>query len=139
MSLPCVGRCLIVLALLTAPARARRPPARSRSPDGRVAAVTVDRGGDSVVIDGERVWHGRASVTTPLRWSRAGDALAFVAQGRAGTELVVLLVEDAPVTLSWPLPRALSARVVTWLGPARVGVGPKELDPRVVASWTADR
>src|SRR5262249_43155939 len=78
-------------------------------------------------------------ITTPLVWSRRGDAVAFAARDvRGSARLVVLLVQlDGSVTpLEWAIPRAAQpARAVTWLGPTRVGTGPSALEPRATASW----
>jgi len=81
----------------------------------------------------------RHSITSPLVWSRRGDAVAFAARdARGGAKLVVLLVEPTGATqsLEWPIPAtAQPARAVTWLGPTRVGTGPSPLEPRATASW----
>jgi hypothetical protein len=125
-------------------AEARR---RVASPDGkRVAEVRPrPRGGEAVWIDGKIGWPEGASkiapvVTSGVVWSKRGDAVAFAARERTGvTRLVVVLVDAAtdPVAITWPIPTgALPAREVMWLGPTRVGAGPAELQPRVVASFT---
>jgi hypothetical protein len=81
----------------------------------------------------------RYSITSPLVWSRRGDALAFAARAARGeARLVVLLVEPGGATqsLEWPIPAtAQQARAVTWLGPTRVGTGPSALEPRATATW----
>ncbi len=81
----------------------------------------------------------RHSITSPLVWSRRGDAVAFAARDPRGfAKLVVLLVEPGGATqsLEWPIPMtAQPARSVTWLGPTRVGTGPSPLEPRATASW----
>jgi hypothetical protein len=74
-----------------------------------------------------------ASTTSPFVWSPRGDAVAFASRDRTGhPSLVVLLAHGPPLT--WRLPEP--ARAVAWLGPTRVGAGPSELTPRMVASWT---
>jgi hypothetical protein len=101
--------------------------------------VRIARG--SVFVDGARLWRGR-KVQSPPVWSESGDALAFTGRDLRGrSRLVVILVADAyePATFSWPLPAsARRARSVTWLGEGRVGVGPSQLDPQMVAEFSVD-
>ena len=95
--------------------------------------------GAQVLVDGKAAWQGR-SVTSPVVWSPQGDALAFAGKDRAGrATLVVVLVpsRSEPQALSWPIPRSAEpARAVTWLGQNRLGAGPSELAPRVVATFS---
>lgn len=125
----------LLVLLAAAPASARRG-AGVPSPDGRHHARHA---GNTVLVDGDPIWRGRG-VVSPLVWSERGDAVAFTARDRAGKHaLVVLVVSDdaEPAALTWPIPRgARPARAVTWLGPRRLGAGPTELDPRVVASFS---
>jgi hypothetical protein len=94
--------------------------------------------GGVVSVDGAVRWRGRA-VTSGLAWSARRDALAFLGRDDDGrARLVVLIVDDdlEPASLSWPVPSAaLPARAVTWLGEGRVGAGPSELVPRMVAEY----
>lgn len=93
----------------------------------------------AVYVDGQAAWRGRRVDTAPV-WSHRGDAVAFTARDGAGRRaLVAVIFPDgaAPAALSWPIPRnAEPARVVTWLGPNRLGAGPSELEPTVVASFS---
>jgi hypothetical protein len=93
--------------------------------------------GEGVWLDGARAWRG--SVVSPLVWSADGGAVAFVGRDARGrTTLVVVVPADAaPQVLVWPLPSP--ARAVTWLGPTRIGAGPSELEPRMVASFTVEK
>ena len=74
-----------------------------------------------------------ASTTSPFAWSPRGDAVAFAARDRAGHHSLVVLLANGP-PLTWRLPEA--ARAVAWLGPTRVGAGPTELTPKMVASFS---
>lgn len=98
--------------------------------------------GRAVFIDGQAAWKGRA-VTSPLVWSPHGDAVGFTARDGAGRAalIVVVVAHDAePAALSWPIPpSAEPARAVTWLGPNRLGAGPSELAPKVIASFSYAR
>jgi hypothetical protein len=98
--------------------------------------------GGVVSVDGAVRWRGRA-VTSGLAWSAHHDALAFTGRDADGrTRLVVLIVDDdlEPASMSWMVPRAaLPARAVTWLGEGRVGAGPSELGPRMVAEYGLSR
>jgi hypothetical protein len=103
-------------------------------------------GGDALWVDGAPVWpkgsaRPGAEVVGPFAWSARGNALAWIARDHGHTLLIVSLLdapgEDGrPLAMEWPLPdAALPARAITWLGPARVAVGPAELDPKIVATW----
>ncbi len=87
-------------------------------------------------------WRGRA-VTSGLAWSVRHDAVAFAARDAGGrARLIVLIVDDdlEPASFSWPVPAAaLPARAVTWLGEGRVGAGPSELRPKMVAEYSLAR
>jgi hypothetical protein len=125
---------LLLLALAApAPAQARGV----RAPGGEHRAVA---GRGEVRVDGRRVWRGRR-VLSPLVWSDQGGALAFTARDRGGrTTLVVVIFLDGadPAAMTWAVPRAAEpARAVTWLGATRLGAGPSELEPRLVASFSA--
>ena len=124
---------LLFALMLATPAHARGV----RSPDGEHRASA--RGGE-VRVDGQRVWRGQR-VLSPLVWSDQGGALAFTARDRAGrtTLVVVVLLDGAdPAAMTWAVPRAAEpARAVTWLGATRLGAGPSELEPRLVASFSA--
>lgn len=132
-----------------APAPASRPRVVASSPDGTRKAEVRRRpaGGEALFVDGRMYWpepgaRTAAQVTTGVVWSRRGDAVALVArESRSGkTTLVVALVDGdaAPTALSWDIPQAAQpARAIMWLGPTRVAVGPREMEPKVVASWTS--
>jgi hypothetical protein len=92
-------------------------------------------------IDGELRWRGRAVTSAPV-WSESGDAVAFTGRDHRGRArlVVVLVAEDLePTAFSWPVPSAAQpATAVTWLGEGRVGAGPSELHPRMVAEFTLE-
>jgi hypothetical protein len=98
-------------------------------------------GSNRVTVDGELAWRGRA-ITSEAVWSERGDAIAFTGRDLSGrARLVVVIVDEAlePTAFSWPVPRsAQPARAVTWLGDGRVGAGPSELAPRMVAEFTLE-
>jgi hypothetical protein len=101
------------------------------------------RGRDAVWIDGAPAWRGGA-VLSPLVWSQGGDAVAFAARDRSGRAALIVLLPGVgsgrALVLSWLIPRAaLPARAVTWLGPTRLGTGPTELEPRMIASFSVGR
>lgn len=94
-----------------------------------------------VYVDGQVRWRGKAVLSDPV-WSERGDAIAFTGRDRKGrARLVVILVSDAiePTAFSWPVPASAQPAVaVTWLGEGRVGAGPSELHPRMVAEFTLE-
>jgi hypothetical protein len=102
-------------------------------------------GGDALWVDGRLLWPATDDDRAPrlqgrLSWSRGGDAVAGLFENGGRTWLVVGVVQPGlePRGLEWLLPsQALPARAIMWLGPRRVAVGPREMEPRVVASWTA--
>jgi hypothetical protein len=119
-----------------------------RSPDGkRVAEVRARAtgGGDSIFVDGRRVWpSSEADARHPQvigrpSWARAGHAVAWLAHEPAGATTLVVAVLDgagAGQALEWNLPSAaLPARAIMWMGASRLAVGPREMEPRLVASW----
>ncbi len=123
-----------------------RPVARIASPDGRdFAEVRIHAaGGDTVAVNGVVVWPKEttrsAVVTTAPLWSSSSQAIALLAREQTVTRLVVVLVrgETPGEVLEWEVPRAaLPAKVITWLGARRVSVGPREMEPKLVASWNA--
>jgi hypothetical protein len=129
------------VALSTVPAVARAPQA-AVSPDGRWHAEV--RGGDSLWIEGERVWpeaKRRATIVGQPRWARASHAVAVLAEEKKATRLVVILVGNhEPTAMEWLLPpEALPARWISWLAETRVAVGPRELEPKLVASFKVSR
>lgn len=107
--------------------------------DRATAGARAEVRGRAVWLDGTLAWRG--AVTSPLVWSRAGEAVAFAGRDSAGrAALVVVVAGVRPTVLTWPIPRsAQPARAVTWLGPTRIGAGPTELDPRIVASYSIER
>ena len=98
--------------------------------------------GGVVYVDGVERWRGK-SLTSGLVWSGHHDALAFAGHDKSGDpRLVVLIVDDdlEPAAFSWVVPpKARPARAVTWLGERRVGAGPSELHPAMVAEYTLAR
>jgi hypothetical protein len=74
-------------------------------------------------------------------WARAGHAVAWLARDAGGaTTLVVALVSGASAgqALEWNVPAAaLPARSIMWMGASRLAVGPREMEPKLVASWSA--
>lgn len=137
-------RTLLTLVVLLLPMGARGEPARRTSPDGeRVAEVRKRaKGGEAVWIDGRIGWPQAGSslaprITSDVVWSQKSDAVAFVGREPGGKiTLVVILVDElGPIAVTWPVPSGVSARAVFWLGPQRVAAGPKELEPKIVASW----
>ncbi len=141
-----------VAYLLISPTRGAHSAAarlRTSSADKRHVAEVRPRanGGEGVFVDDRLVWPKAtardAQIMTPVVWSRQGDAVALVSRDAHGlSQLVVAIVDGdaAGNALSWPIPpSALPARAVTWLGPTRVAAGPREMEPKVVASWTTTR
>jgi len=148
-----VGVAVVVL-LTCAAAAGGAGPSRvvARSPDGkRVAEVrTRASGGDALWIDGHLVWPRvddkarvvrRPTVTGRPSWARAGHAVALLArEAGGGTTLVVALVDGAAAgeALEWNIPAAaLPARAIMWMGASKLAVGPREMEPKLVASWDA--
>jgi hypothetical protein len=141
--------CIAILGLLTlgtdgAGGAAARLAARS--PDGkRVAEVRARAaGGDTIFVDGRRVWPADLDARHPQvigrpSWARAGHAVAWLAHEPTGaTTLVVALVGGASAgqALEWNVPSAaLPARAIMWMGASKLAVGPREMEPRLVASW----
>jgi hypothetical protein len=131
------------------PAQLAPSRATSRaSPDGeRVAEVRKRaKGGEAVWVDGRIGWPEAGAklapqITSDVVWSKKGDAVAFVGRERSGmATLVVILLDDlGPIAITWPIPSGVSARAVFWLGPQRVAAGPKDLDPKIVATWKTSR
>ena len=110
------------------------PP--SRSPCGR-HLVEVD--GGAVFVDGRRVHPslGSVDVLGQPTWRSDGDAVAWIERQHGETRLVVVPSLGQPYEpLVWPLPRALGQDRVHWAGANRIVVGPEELTPRAVASWS---
>jgi hypothetical protein len=119
----------------------------ARSPDGkRIAEVRArSAGGDSIFVDGRRVWPtSDADARHPQvigrpSWARAGGAVAWLAHEPTGaTTLFVALLDGAAAgqALEWNLPpQALPARAIMWMGASKLAVGPREMEPRLVASW----
>jgi hypothetical protein len=120
-------------------AEALPPEARRSAPPH--AESRCDVRGDSVWLDGTRVWPARKTtaleprIVSPLTWSTARDAIAFVTQtSQQKSELVILVLDRGNVTpLSWALP--FPARAVTWVGPTKVAVGPTAFEPRASVSY----
>jgi hypothetical protein len=113
----------------------------STSPAG---AVEVQRHeakaqGGVVYIDGVERWRGQG-LSSGLAWSERHDALAFAGWDRSGeARLVVLIVDDElePTVIIWTVPAvAQPARTVTWLGLGRIGAGPDELNPKMIAEYS---
>ncbi|HZS36164.1 MAG TPA: hypothetical protein VFF06_05030 [Polyangia bacterium] len=110
--------------------------APTRSPCGR-HLVEVD--GGAVFVDGRRVHPslGSVDVLGQPTWRSDGDAVAWIERQHGETRLVVVPSLGQPYEpLVWPLPRALGQDRVHWAGANRIVVGPEELAPRAVASWS---
>jgi hypothetical protein len=144
--------CLAILGLLTlghgSPGGASARLA-ARSPDGKRVAEVRARGaggGDAIFVDGRRVWPDVDSrhpqVIARPTWARAGHAVAWLAHEPTGaTTLVVALVGGAAAgqALEWNVPQAaLPARAIMWMGASKLAVGPREMEPRLVASWSGE-
>ena len=121
-------------------------PLRATAAPGPRAEARCTSDGDSVWLRGVRIWPGRdpdhPRIVTPLVWSGPGDALAFIAQrGARRLEIVVLVIDRTGVTpLAWPVPvAALPARVLTWVGPTKVAIGPTAFEPRAAVSFLRSR
>jgi len=123
-------------------------PVQARSPDGkRVAEVRArTSGGDAIFVDGRHVWPEGTGARRPKvigrpTWARAGHAVAWLARESGGaTTLVVELLDGdaAGQALEWTVPpAALPARAIMWMGASRLAVGPREMEPKLVASWQA--
>jgi hypothetical protein len=77
-------------------------------------------------------------LTTPI-WRDDDDAVAWVEQRGAATQLVVLpRLSSGSEPLVWPLPHLLADDRVHWAAHTRVVVGPELLTPRASASWTEE-
>jgi len=132
------GRLAVAIALLldlvafsSAPARA----IESRRHEAKAA--------DGVVyVDGVERWRGQ-ELTSGLAWSERRDAVAFAGRDRGGEDrLIVLIVDDTmdPTVITWRVPPvARPARAVSWLGERRIGVGPDQLAPKMVAEYSLAR
>src|SRR5687768_3809971 len=87
---------VLVMTLAYASVAVASHSQRTRSGDGILAEVKVRRGRQTVMIEGELAWptggKGKTLVTSPLRFSPSGDALAFAARQGTGAVLVVLIV-----------------------------------------------
>jgi hypothetical protein len=136
--LPAVIVSWVCVALLDASAKA---PQASASPDGkRHAEVRGGVSGQALWVDGRRIWpegKRKASFVGIPRWARGSTGVAVLAEENRVTRLVVVLVGDhEPTALEWQVPpEAMPARWVSWLTPSRVAVGPRELEPKLIASW----
>ena len=133
-------------AAATATATASKVPAKIASPDGKDFAEVRTRplGGDAIYVSGARVWPKDFSrsvfVTAEPRWSRSSEAIALLVREKTTTRLVVVLLrgEVAGQVLEWDVPpNALPAKVVTWIDAHRVSVGAREMEPRMVATWSS--
>jgi hypothetical protein len=141
------GFVVVVFVVIAAHATAAAPPLSARSPDGKKVAEVRARasGGDGLWIDGRQVWppaaesKRRATITARPTWARAGNAVAWLQRETGGaTTLVVSLVggDAGGQALEWTVPpAALPARSIMWMGASRLAVGPREMEPRLVASW----
>lgn len=130
------GRWAVAIALLIdVTAYSQAPAAESR----HHAANTAN---GIVYVDGVERWRGQ-ELTSGLAWSEHRDAIAFAGRDRGGQErLVVLLVDDSiePTAITWTVPPvARPARAVSWLGEKKIGAGPDELAPKMVAEYSLGR
>ena len=136
----------LAIGVLAGTMNPRNTEAEALPPGARRASTQTvesrcDVRGDSVWLDGARVWPARKTgapeprIVSPLAWSTPRDAIAFVTQtSQQKSELVILVLDRGSVTpLTWPLP--FPARAVTWVGPTKVAVGPTAFEPRASVSY----
>jgi len=131
----------VVLWALCAPAEGQAKKASGKPQKARAEVRDRAGGGDGLWVDGALVWppagDAACEVTGPLVWSRRGDAVATLARRGGHTFLVVALLAPQRQALEWLIPAGAGpAQAIMWLGPTRVAVGPRDMEPKVVASWT---
>jgi len=103
------------------------------SPDGRHQARVTLRG---LQVDGRSISSGPGLILGHVTWRRDSRALAYLQRSPQGLQLVVLPRLDSDSPLTWLLPsHADGLTKVFWIGRSRIGVGARELVPRLVVSW----
>jgi hypothetical protein len=132
------GRWAVAFALLFSLLASPVTPARAMESRRHEAKAA----GGVVYVDGVERWRGQ-ELLSGHAWSERRDAIAFTGRDRGGEErLVVLTVDDsiAPTTIVWTVPPvARPARAVAWIGERRIGAGPDELAPKMVAEYSLAR
>jgi hypothetical protein len=116
------------------PRAAKRKSNRSvkTSPDGSHKALITVRG----VMLGRRLVRAERGQVKSLVWRRDSRALAYLQRTDLGLQLVVLPRLDSLRPLTWRLPaHAQDLSRIFWISDTRIGVGNRELVPRVVVSW----
>jgi hypothetical protein len=109
--------------------------------ESRAEVRPLAGGGEAVYVDGKLAWPTdgrRVKISLAPRWAKSRRAIAVVSQDakRAVIAVVVLRGPGAGQAIEWNVPASVPApRVVMWLGPRRVAVGPDELAPSMVVSF----
>lgn len=107
-----------------------------QSPDRRHVVQVTSKG--RVRLDGKTVRYGAGKLRGKPIWRRDSHALAFLQRSSFGLQLVVLPRLDHRRPLVWHLPPvADELSKVFWIAPRRVGIGAKELVPRLVINWSS--
>jgi hypothetical protein len=118
-----------------APRRRGKLSANISSPDQRQLVEVTRRG--RVVLNGRQVRSGPGTALSRPVWRRDSGALAFLQRNHHGLQLVVVPELDARHPLVWQLPSTADRlRKVFWISDRRLGVGAKDLVPRLVVSWS---
>jgi hypothetical protein len=107
-----------------------------QSPDRRHLVEVTSRG--RVRLDGKGVRSGAGKLRGKPIWRRDSNALAFLQRSSFGLQLVVLPRLDHRRPLVWHLPPAADElSKVFWISPRRIGIGAKEMVPRLVVNWSS--
>jgi len=102
------------------------------SPNGLHKALVTVRG---VMLDRHLIRAERGKVKTVV-WRRDSRALAYLQRTDLGLQLVVMPRLDSLRPLTWRLPsHAQDLSRIFWISDTRIGVGARELVPRVIISW----
>jgi hypothetical protein len=136
------GALALAVMVLCAPvaSNARAPRAKrsklnrivKASPDGAHKALITVHG----VKLGRRLVRAERGKVKSLVWRRDSRALAYLQRTELGLLLVVLPRLDSHRPLTWRLPaHAQDLSRIFWISDTRIGVGNRELVPRVVVSW----
>ena len=105
------------------------------SPDRQQVAVVTRRG--RVKVNGRLVRSGQGQALGQPVWRRDSRAVAFLQRSRHGMQLVVLPELDPRHPLVWQLPSTASRlRRVFWISAKQLGIGAREMVPRLVVSWS---
>ena len=136
LTLAVVILCALIPATAnSAPRRRARANQSFTSPDQQ-KVVQVTRKG-RVRLNGRLVSSGPGRVLCRPVWRKDSGALAFLQRSRYGMQLVVLPELDPRHPLVWQLPSTADRlRKVFWIAHHKLGVGVKELVPRMVVSWS---